>query len=57
MTWKEFRDRALFVIGVVGLTVLLTVWVIQKRPPDPTLGLIFAGALGLPTVMRKDERD
>ena len=54
--WPLIRDVTLFVGGFAGVAVLLSAWVVARRPPDPSFLVIFAAMMGLPAFLRADER-
>lgn len=56
MRWQELRDRILLGFGITGLTTMLIVWVVTKRSPDPSLLVAFSTIIGIPSVIRWDER-
>jgi hypothetical protein len=50
--WPRIRDVALFILGAA---VIVHETMIADQP-DPTLVMFAAGAMGLPFVMRRDEK-
>lgn len=54
--WPLYRDIGIFCIGAIGVLVELGAWLFAHRAPDPSLLFLFAGALGLPLALRKDEK-
>ena len=54
--WPLIRDVALFCLGAFGVLTELAVWLIANRQPDPSLLMLFAGALGLPLALHKDAK-
>jgi hypothetical protein len=50
--WPFFREVALFLGGLLGI---IYETVLAPRP-DPSLLLIFGAMMGLPIMLRKDER-
>lgn len=49
--WPFLRDVLLFVVGVAGVA-----WETLHGPVNPSLLVLFGGCLGLPAVLRKDEK-
>ena len=57
MTFEQFRDRALFTVGLAGIIGLAVLWWLAGRTPEPTLLTVFVGMAGLPAVLpRKEDR-
>lgn len=52
----ETRDRWIFGLGLLGITVELGAWLVLRRTPDPSLTIAFSTMLGLPTVLGRDEK-
>lgn len=50
--WPFLREIILFVGGVAGIAYET----IGKSNPDPSLLVVFAGMMGLPIMLHKDER-
>ena len=46
-----WRDLALFVLGALLLLTFLAVWVLDNRPPDPSLLALAGIMLGLPRIL------
>ena len=49
--WPPSRDLVLFLVGLAGVAHETLI----APTADPTLLVIFAGMLGLPAFLRKDE--
>jgi hypothetical protein len=53
MTWPGVRDAILFAAGLAGIGYET----LSGKPVSPELLLLFAAMCGLPSVLRKDEKD
>jgi hypothetical protein len=51
VAWPFIRDVALFLVGIGGVA-----WETIHGPADPSLLVLFAGCLGLPIMLRRDEK-
>lgn len=51
------RNAGLYLLGVTGIIVETAAYLLKGIKPDPSLSLLFAGCLGLPGFLKKDESD